>query len=155
LSLPPFRPRNIGNVRVNGVELFSDLRLIRGLSTRTTYTFLESETSTESLLRRPRHRGNVQLNFQQDSFHFNLNTSVVGKRDDIGVRTGATVKEAGHVKLDLASSYVLPWQLPGAKDLSLFGKIENLLDKRYEEADGFRARPLNFLIGIRAVFGSK
>ena len=55
---------------------------------------------------------------------------------------------------DLASYYSLPWRVPAVKDLTLFGKIENLLNKRYEEADGFRARPLNFLLGMRATFGS-
>jgi outer membrane receptor protein involved in Fe transport len=45
-------------------------------------------------------------------------------------------------------------RVPAVKDLTLFGKIENLLNKKYEEADGFRARPLNFLLGMRATFGS-
>ncbi|MGH7848468.1 MAG: TonB-dependent receptor plug domain-containing protein, partial [Candidatus Binatia bacterium] len=148
---PTFQARNLGKVQLDGIEVFGDFNLGRGLSGRTAYTFLNSQTSTGSLLRRPKHRGNVQLTYQQDSFHINFNASLVGKRDDIGVLTGATVKEAGYVKLDLASSWTLPWQFAGVRDLSLFGKVENLLDRKYEEADGFRARPLNFLIGIRAV----
>ncbi len=44
--------------------------------------------------------------------------------------------------------------MSGVKSVALFGKIENLFNKRYEEADGFRARPLNFLLGLRATFGS-
>lgn len=83
----------------------------------------------------------------------NLNANVVGKRDDFGAVSGADIKEAGYVKVDLASSYLLPWKAPGVKGLSLFGKIENLFNKKYEEADGFLARPLNFLIGIRGAFG--
>ena len=152
---PTFQARNLGKVRLNGIEIFGDFPLNRALAVRTAYTFLTGETSTGSLPRRPRHRGHIQLRYQQDACHINLNTRIVGKRDDIGVLTGATVKEAGYVKLDLASSYVLPWKPPGVRDLSLFGKIENLLDKKYEEADGFRARPLNFSIGLRAVLGSE
>ena len=93
------------------------------------------------------------LNYRQERFHMNLNANVVGKRDDFGVVSGADVKEAGYMKVDLASSYSLPWKVPGVKGLSLFGKIENLFNKKYEEADGFLARPLNFLVGVRGVFG--
>lgn len=151
---PSFRARNIGRVRVDGIELFGDLDFGAGFSVRTAYTFLESETSTGSLLRRPRHRGNILLSYRQEGWRANLNANIVGKRDDVGARSGATIKESGYVRLDVASSYRLPWQPAGIKDFSLFAKIENLLNRRYEEADGFRARPLNFLVGLRAVFGS-
>ena len=60
----------------------------------------------------------------------------------------------GYVRTDLASSYVIPWTTPGAKEVSLFGTIENLFNKKYEEANGFRARPFNFLLGIRGSFGT-
>ncbi|MFQ5904094.1 MAG: TonB-dependent receptor plug domain-containing protein, partial [Candidatus Binatia bacterium] len=150
---PSFQARNVNKVRLDGIELFGDVSLGQGLSLRTNYTFLENDTSSGRLLRRPRHRGNILLNYQQERFHINLNTNIVGSRDDVGVVSGEDIKEAGHVKVDLASSYTLPWKLLGVKGLSLHGKIENLFNKKYEEADGFLARPLNFLIGIRGVFG--
>jgi vitamin B12 transporter len=151
---PSFRARNIGRVRLDGIELFGDFEVGGGFALRTAYTFLESETSTGSLLRRPRHRGSILLSYRKESWRANLNANIVGKRDDVDAQSGATTKEPGYVRLDLASSYRLPWRLAGMKEFSLFGKIENLLNRRYEEADGFRARPLNFLTGLRAVFGS-
>ena len=150
---PNFQARNVDKVRVDGIELFGDVNVGFGLSLRTGYTFLENDTSSGRLVRRPRHRGSVILNYGQERFHMNLNANVVGKRDDFGVVSGADVKEAGYMKVDLASSYSLPWKVPGVKGLSLFGKIENLFNKKYEEADGFLARPLNFLVGVRGVFG--
>jgi len=150
---PNFQARNVDKVRVDGVELFGDIHLGYGLSLRTGYTFLENDTSSGRLVRRPRHRGSILLDYRQERFHLNLNANVVGKRDDFGVVSGADVKEAGYMKVDLASSYSLPWKVPGVKGLSLFGKIENLFNKKYEEADGFLARPLNFLVGVRGVFG--
>ncbi|MEX0806456.1 MAG: TonB-dependent receptor [Candidatus Binatia bacterium] len=152
---PTFQPINIGKVILDGIEVFGDLDLSRGFTLRAGYTFLESETSTGVLARRPRHRGNVQLNYRQEAFHANLNANIVGRRDDFDVQTGANIKDPAYVRVDLASSYTLPWQTPGVKNVALFGKIENLFNKKYEEADGFRARPLNFLLGIRATFGSK
>jgi len=150
---PNFEARNVGKVRVDGIELFGDIHLGHGLSLRPSYTFLENDTSSGRLVRRPRHRGSMNLNYEQERFHMNLNANIVGKRDDFGVVSGADIKEARYVKVDLASSYLVPWKAPGVKRLSLFGKIENLFNKKYEEADGFLARPLNFLIGIRGVFG--
>jgi outer membrane cobalamin receptor len=49
---------------------------------------------------------------------------------------------------------VLPWRAPWVQQTSVFGKIENLFNKQYEQVDGFRARPFNFLLGVRATFGS-
>jgi outer membrane receptor protein involved in Fe transport len=80
---------------------------------------------------------------------------IVGRRDDFRAAFPfGNTTTAGYVRTDLASSYALPWRAPGIKQLSLFGQIENLFNKRYWDADGFRARPLNFLLGIRANFGS-
>lgn len=150
---PTFQSRNLDRVRLDGIELSGDLKLAAELAVRTNYTLLEKDTSSGRLLRRPRHRGNIVLTFQQERLHANLSAHIVGKRDDVGVVSGADVKEAGYLKLDLALSYLLPWKVNGMRQVTFFGKIENLLNRRYEEADGFRARPLNFLIGLRAVFG--
>lgn len=154
-ALGRFEAQNVSQVRVDGIELFGDVNVARGLSLRANYTFLENDTSRGRLLRRPRHRGNFLINYQEEPFHINLNVNVVGRRDDVNVTSGADVKEAGYVKVDLASSYQLPLKLTGVESLSLYGKIENLFNKKYQEADGFRARPLNFLIGIRAVFSNR
>lgn len=151
---PSFRAQNVGDVRVNGIETSGHVRVGKPLFFRAAYTFLTSESSTGALLRRPRHRGSLQLNYEWDGFQANLDTNIVGKRDDVGVQSGATVKEAGYVTLNLASSYVLTWQPALTKSISVFGKIENLLNRKYEEADGFRARPFNLLLGLRATFGN-
>jgi vitamin B12 transporter len=96
----------------------------------------------------------VNLNYSYDRFRVNFDVNIVGQRDDLKSTTGAAIKKAGYVRFDLAGSYQLPVKFHLVKDISLFGKIENLFDKKYEEADGFRARPLNFLLGVRAAFGS-
>jgi outer membrane receptor protein involved in Fe transport len=82
----------------------------------------------------------------------NLDTHIVGRRDDTNSFTGGNIKKPGYVRFDLAGSFRLPVTVPLVKNVSLFGKIENLFNKTYEEADGFPARPLNFLLGVRATF---
>jgi outer membrane cobalamin receptor len=106
-------------------------------------------------VRRPKHKGNATLSYQDGPFNVNLTSHITGRRLDVDSATFATVDKGGYTRFDLAASYALPWRLPGVKQVSLIGKIENLLDRKYEEADGFRARPLNFLIGFRGMFGAK
>jgi vitamin B12 transporter len=148
------RAENVGIARFDGVEWSLGIKILSFLSVNANYTYLDWDTADGKLRRRPRHRGNLNLNYFLDRISVNLIANFVGRRDDFRTASpfGDTTKP-GYVKFDLASQYSLPWQVPGVKNVTLFGKIENLFDKRYEEADGFRARPLNFLLGVRATFG--
>ena len=94
------------------------------------------------------------LNYLQDGLNVNIAANIVGRRDDFRAESPfGNTTSPGYVRADLASSYVLPWRAAWVKQTSLFGKIENLFNKKYEEVDGFRARPLNFLVGVRGTFG--
>lgn len=147
------RAENLGKARFDGVEWLIDLKLFSFLSIGANYTYLDWDTVNGRLPRRPRHRGNVNLNYFYDRFRLNLDANLVGRRDDTDSVTGSSITKAGYVRYDLAGSYQLPLTIPPTKDVSVFGKVENLFNKKYEEADGFRARRLNFLLGIRASFG--
>ena len=147
------RAENLGKARFDGVEWLLNIKLFSFLALGANYTYLDWDTANGQLLRRPHHRGNVSLNYFYDRFRLNLEAHLVGKRDDIDSVTGANIKKGSYARFDLAGSYRLPMKIDLVKDVSLFGKIENLFNRKYEEADGFRARPLNFLLGVRAVFG--
>ena len=149
---PTFQARNVGKVRLDGVEVFGGIDLGRGLSLRSNYTFLAPDTSGGRIRRRPRHRGNILLNYVQERFHVNLNFNLVGERVDADSVTSTNFKLPGYTRVDLASSFNLPWKPQNVQQLTLYSKIENLFDKKYQEADRFRARPLNFLVGIRGLF---
>ena len=148
------RAENLGKARFDGVEWLMDVKVFSFLTIRANYTYLDWDTENGRLLRRPRHRGNVNVNYSYERFRMSFDTHIVGRRDDTNSFTGGNIKKAGYVRFDLAGSFQLPVKVTLVKDVSLFGKIENLLNKKYEEADGFRARPLNFLLGLRATFGS-
>jgi len=149
-----FRAENVGTARFDGVEWTVAVKLLESLSLNANYTYLDWDTADGKLPRRPHHRGSIVLNFLRDGFNANLTANVVGSRDDFRAASpfGDIVKP-GYAIFDLAASYTLPWKMAGVKNIALFGKIENLLNRKYEEADGFRARPLNFLLGARATFG--
>jgi vitamin B12 transporter len=149
-----FRAENTGNARFNGVESSLHIKLLSSLTLDAQYTYLDWHTADGTLPRRPRHRGSVMLNFLQDGLNINLAGTIVGRRDDFRAAFPfGNTTTAGYVRTDIASSYALPWRAPGIKRLSVFGKIENLFNKQYQEANGFRARPLNFLLGIRTDLG--
>jgi vitamin B12 transporter len=146
---------NLGSARFDGIEWSIHVNLFESLAVGANYTYLDWSTADGRLLRRPRHRGNVNANYAYDRFRVNVDANLVGRRDDIDSVTGGAVTSSGYVKFDVAASYRLAVTVPLLKELSLVGKIENLFNKHYEEADGFRARPLNFLVGMRGSFGSQ
>jgi vitamin B12 transporter len=150
------RAENVGRARFDGVELTLGIKLFEGLTLNANYTYLDWDTADGTLRRRPHNNGNVILNYLQDGLNVNLIVNIVGRRDDFRAASpfGDTVT-AGYGTVDLASSYKLPWRMPLVKELSLIGKIQNLFNKKYDQVDGFRAPPLNFLLGFRANFGNQ
>lgn len=146
---PTFQARNVAEATIDGIEVIADVGVWHGLSLRSNYTFLTSRTSTGPLLRRPRHRGNVAMNYRLENLNINVSVNVVGKRDDVDPVTRQTVVQPGYVTVDMATTYRLPWQFFLFEGLSVYGKIENLFDKKYEQAAGFLAPPLNFFFGVR------
>ncbi len=150
-----FRAVNVGSARFDGVETMLRIQIFAPLSLDTQYTFLNWSTADGRLPRRPKHRGSVGLNYLQDGLNVNIAVNIVGRRDDFRAASPfGNTTSPGYARVDLASSYALPWRTAWVKQTSVFGKIENLFNKKYEEVDGFRARPFNFLLGMRATFGS-
>ena len=150
-----FRAVNVGSARFDGVETMLRIQIFAPLSLDTQYTFLNWTTADGILPRRPKHRGSVSLNYLQDGLNVNIAAKIVGRRDDFRAASPfGNTTSPGYARVDLASSYALPWRTAWVKQTSVFGKIENLFNKKYEEVDGFRARPFNFLLGMRATFGS-
>ena len=151
-----FRAENVGRARFDGVELNLGIKLFEGLTLNANYTYLDWDTEDGTLPRQPHNSGSVILNYLKDALNINLITNIVGRRDDFRAASPfGDIVAPGYVRVDLASSYALPWRIPLVKQMSLIGKIQNLFNKKYNEADGFRAPPLNFLLGFRAIFGNQ
>lgn len=143
------RPENVGQVIFDGAEVILEALLGHGFSFKGNYTYVNF---SDRLTRRPKHKGNLVLNYQDGPLNIHFDSRLTGRRLDVDAVSFNTIDKGGFSRFDLSSSYALPWQPPGIKQVSLYAKIENLFNKKYEEADGFRARPLNFLIGLRGNF---
>ena len=150
-----FRAENVGHARFNGVEWTLGIKIFAPLTLNANYTYLNWTTEDGTLPRRPHNQGNVILNYLQDALNINLIANIVGRRDDFRAASPfGNIVAPGYVIVNLASSYTLPWRFSFAKEISLIGKIQNLFNKKYEQADGFRAPPLNFLLGFQVNLGT-
>ena len=150
-----FRAFNVGRARFDGVEWSLAWKILSFLGFNANYTYLDWDTETGTLPRRPRHRGSVGFDYNYEAFEANLTSLIVGGRDDFHASKFTNIHMPAYGRVDLAAAYRLPVNFDLVKTLALFFKAENLFSRRYEEANGFRARPFNFLIGLQGVFGKK
>ena len=142
---------NIAKAKTEGVELFSSVKPIDDLTVRANYTYTDTEDKRtgEDLIRRPKNKFGLDLNN-----HFlkkgnaNLGVIYVGKRDDLdfSISPPRRVKLDRYTLVNLAASYDI------TKNVQLFGRVENLLDKEYEEVKGFGTLGLSFFGGIKLNF---
>jgi vitamin B12 transporter len=139
---------NIGRAITRGVESFVAYRPARQLTLRLDYTYTEASDDVlhQQLLRRPKHKGNLIATWHaSDALLLNLDVLTVsswvdGNRDFSIPRLEAP----GYTTLNLAASFDLSGQL------ALLGRIDNLLDRRYQNPVGFLRPGFGVFAGIRA-----
>ncbi|MGV8996151.1 MAG: TonB-dependent receptor plug domain-containing protein [Parvibaculaceae bacterium] len=141
---------NVAKAETHGLEAFVHVQPLDVLSLRADYTFTiaNDETNNFELLRRPRHKATLEATWlATDALSLSstvLYTSswVDGNRDFSVQR----LKAKGYVTVNLAADYVLNEQF------TLFGHIDNLLDREYENPVGFLQPGIGAFAGIRASF---
>jgi len=156
-----FLAENVGKAHVRGIELAPHVLVWHEpeVTIGASYARL-FRVDTAPLLRRPKHRGAVTVNVAgrdllrpRTHYDVNLAVRVVGDRPDVDPAHGFAFDEnPAYARVDLAASYTFERVLPRDGDLTVFAKVENASNERYEEALGFRAPPTNFLAGLRATF---
>lgn len=129
------QPINLaGKSKIDGVELGLTVRPFADFSIRAAYTYSDGEDPKgDTLVRRPRHVGSVNFNYAFLDGRANANLGVVynGRQKDnqfdasTFARTPVTLK--AYTLVNLAASYKVH---PNAE---VYGRIENLFDKTYEE----------------------
>ena len=142
---------NIAKAKTEGVELFASAKPIDDLTLRINYTYTDTEDKTtgEALIRRPKNKIGFDINYHfLNNGNVNLGVVYVGKRDDLdfSISPSRRVKLDQYTLVNLAVSYDI------TKNFQLFGRVENLLDKEYEEAKGFGTPGLSFFGGIKLSF---
>jgi vitamin B12 transporter len=139
---------NVGRASTDGVESFVAYQPVRQLSLRLDYTYTQATDDVlhEELLRRPKHKGNLNATWRaSDALLLNASVLTVsswvdGNRDFSIPRLDAP----GYTTVNLAASFDL------SRQWAVFGRIDNLLDRHYENPVGFLQPGIAVFAGIRA-----
>ncbi|HEY6824955.1 MAG TPA: TonB-dependent receptor, partial [Steroidobacteraceae bacterium] len=138
---------NIGEATTDGIESFIAWQPLTPLTLRLDYTYTEAtdEVLHQELLRRPKHKGTVLAQWQVTSaWQLSVDVLAVGSWVD-GNRDFSIPRldAPGYVTVDLATSYELN------QHLAVLGRINNVLDRRYENPVGFQQPGIGAYAGLR------
>lgn len=152
---------NISNARARGVELSLAGRLRRGVEARVSYTGLDTGilavdgssgaapspfTVGEPLIRRPKHRATADVSWattRSSAFARLTARSGVLDVDPTYGAFGGKIHAAGYWVADAGASVAI------GRHLDVFGRVNNLFDRQYEEALGFPALGRHAIVGVR------
>lgn len=135
---------NIDKVRTAGLELAATAIVVPGkLRMNGTYTYLDAVDLTTGLplARKPQNSGSLTVIYTGiRNLEASLTATFVGPRfnDD-----AAKVPLDPYTRIDLAANY----RVNG--NLLVFGRIENLLDADYEDADGYNSAGFSAYVGLK------
>jgi vitamin B12 transporter len=141
---------NIGRAVTDGVESFLSYQPTKTLTLRLDYTYLQAtdEILQQELLRRPKHKGSLNAAWQAAS-RLSLNATVLsvsswvdGNRDFSIPRLNAP----GYTVVNVAANYDL------TSRWTLTARIANLLNRHYENPDGFDQPTIGAYAGIKTKF---
>ncbi len=150
---------NTDLARARGVNTSVEAKPLRWLRLGGHYSYVDSRVLRSPnafdpalqvgnrLLHRPVHSGSLAANADVRRMNWNLTTILVGEATDSDFLGFGLMRNPGWVRVDLGGQFRLP------RGTTLFGRIENLFDQRYEEAIGFRAYGRHFRLGMKVVFG--
>ena len=147
---------NTNLARARGANLSGEARLTHWLTANPNYTYDSTRTLSapgdpvnldpnylvgSRLLRRPVNSGNIMLNAAFRRMNWNLSGYFTGQRADYNYP--GQIMNPGYARFDLAASYNV------ARGISVYGRIANLADKKYQDAYGYPALGREFRIGVK------
>lgn len=145
---PTFTNANIGSARTHGYEAFIAAQITNDLQIRTDYTrtiAIDADTGAE-LTRRPKDKTSVSAVWKAtDKLTLSATALWVSSWYDFD-RFGfvfAPIPSKPYKLVNLAANYKLN------DNLTLFGRIDNLLDERYQNPIGFEKQGFGIYAGIR------
>jgi vitamin B12 transporter len=137
---------NIAKAHTEGAEIFVSARPVEDLTIRASYTYTDTQDKEtgQRLLRRPLNKGSLNLNYLfLEKGNVNVDIIYVGKRDDVDPDTYERVKAGDYTLFNLAASYDI------TKNVQVFGRVENLFNKEYEEVKGYGTPGFSIFGGIK------
>jgi vitamin B12 transporter len=137
-----FLPENIGRARIRGFETSAAWRGERfELAANSTWQDPIDRATGDLLPRRPRFYASLTAGLHAGDFDLALAGRRIGTREDVG---GAPLAAATTVDLRV--------DFRGLARLRPFARIDNLLDREYQEAAGFPAPGRRWALGVGGSF---
>ena len=147
-----------GDSERNGVELGTTWHASEQFDLAASYTYTDSsEQDINGIevaeLRRPRHSGNLSMNYRSASerFRTSFSASYGGTRSDVFFppfpQPSEIVTLSNYWLVDMAVHFKL------TDTVSLFARGTNLLDEDYEQVYGYRTPGRTGYVGVRTNFG--
>lgn len=143
---PLFSAQNIQRAETYGYEAFVAAKIMPTLQLRADYTRTTAfdKTTNLALLRRPQDKTSFTAIWQAtDRLDFSLASVWVSNWFDNDRATFSRTLTPGYNVVNLATNYKVN------ENATVFGRIENLFDKRYENPNGFEQRGLGAYAGVR------
>lgn len=155
---------NLTEAESNGYEAELALTPVGEWSASASYTFAKPRVTHvsssyggdlepgDALLRRPQHSGTASVNWARKNFaSLSLLGSFIGKRPDTDFTQfpSPRVMLPEYVKVDVAGSYSLIRTGSKKSGVNLTFRVDNAIDKKYEDVFGFPAPRRTYLIGAR------
>ena len=163
---------NAARVDVQGVEIVPSITILKGLTLSGNVTVLD-ETHKDSPfnfkkafltpprpLRVAKYSASALLEYVRggsflphDKFLANVNYNFVGDRDDLTVSGLPPIENHRAYNLvNAVVSYSMGIPLGHVRNEEAFVRVNNLMDRHYSQAFGFRAPTINFLAGMKLDF---
>jgi vitamin B12 transporter len=154
---------NAGRVDTQGVELVPAVQLMRGLAFSGNLTVID-ETHVSSSpeirpLRVPKYAAFALLTYAHkslwkidDAVSANLAYYFVGDRDDIEQTTATIQNNAAYNRFDLTMAYDAGIRYGRIRGEEVYVRVQNLLDRHYNEVIGFPSPQVNFVAGVKVDF---
>jgi vitamin B12 transporter len=147
---------NTNLARARGADFSGEARITHWLSASANYMYDSTRTLSapsdpsdldpnylpgSRLLRRPVNSGNLVLNANYRRMNWNLSGYFTGQRFDYNFP--GQIINPGYALINLAATYNV------AHGLSVYGRIANLANKKYQEVYGYPALGREFRIGVK------
>jgi outer membrane cobalamin receptor len=169
-NLSRYTSANLKNSRAQGVETSIRVRPIQSLELSGAYTFLDSSilaldrsstatdpfTVGDPLLRRPRHSASYNVTWRYGRLTLNTNAYIRGEVLDVDPTNGIAActwygvpclfSNKGYTRMDAGFSFRI------ARGVEAYGRVNNLLNREYEEVFGYPAYRANYIGGMRFSF---
>jgi vitamin B12 transporter len=141
---------NIDRAHTQGVESFIAVRPVQTVTLRVDYTYTEAQDDIlqQELLRRPRNKWNLDARWQATP-QFSLEADLLSVGTWIDGNRQFTISRLdapGYTTVDLTANYDVTQQV------TIYGRVTNLLDERYENPVGFLHPSRGVFAGVKARF---